>query len=345
MRMLLKIRSNIGMIACYGEALVDLIVSPYSHVELRSDSQACLGGSVFNFCLAAQRQGMQALYLNALSGDVFGRQFAKVLQKEGVKLDAQACREPTSIAVVQLDTQGKATYAFHREAVADIARSATEIIANWCPQVIALHTGCLMLTPSAWAQTQKIMAHAVSEGCVLSVDANLRLTVYPDAAAYVPCVLQACAMAHVVKVSDDDLLALGMLGASELADSHAVVQAARQLFNQSSETQLIALTLGERGAWLLTREHQLFQSALQGIKVADTVGAGDSFAAALLAYLNAKEWLNTAQLKKGLPSDVLQAALRHAVAAATVCVQRVGCDPATWGEAEDLASRSRRNIL
>jgi fructokinase len=325
------------MIACYGEALVDLIVSPYSQEQLRSDSLACLGGSVFNFCLAAQRQGMQALYLNALSGDIFGRQFAQVLQQEGVKLDAAPCREPTSIAVVQLDAQGKATYAFHREMVADTARSAAEIIANWQPKVTALHTGCLMLTPAAWQQTQQIVAHAASQGCVISVDANLRLAVCPDASTYVPCVLRACAMAHVVKVSDDDLLALGMLAASELSDANAVVQAARQLFNQSNQTQLIALTLGERGAWLLTREHQLFQSAPQRIEVADTVGAGDSFIAALLAYLDTKGWLQIALLTNGLPSEVLKAALRHAVSAAAVCVQRVGCDPASWGEAELLA--------
>jgi fructokinase len=326
------------MIACYGEALVDFIVSPYSHEELRSDSQACLGGSIFNFCLAAQRQHMQALYLNALSGDIFGRQFAKVLGKEGVKLDAPSAREPTSIALVQLDAQGKATYEFHRKAVADTARSATEIMAHWSQQVTALHTGCLMLTPSAWPQTLQIMAHAVSQGCVISVDTNLRLAVYPDTAVYVPCVLQACAMAHVVKVSDDDLHAMGMLHVTELSDSSAAMEAARRLFNQTSETQLIMLTLGERGAWLLSREHQLHQSAPKGIHVVDTVGAGDSFAAALLAFLNTQNLLKMEHLSKGLPRDTLRAALQHAVAAAAVCVQRVGCNPASWDEAVAGAS-------
>jgi fructokinase len=328
------------MIACYGEALVDLIVSPYSQLGLRSESLACLGGSVFNFCLAAQRQGLQALYLNALSGDFFGQQFAQVLQKEGVKLDAQTCREPTSIAVVQLDRQGNASYSFHREAVADIARSASAIIENWHPQVTALHTGCLMLAPAAWPQTQQIMAHAAKQGCVISVDANLRLAVCSDAQAYAPCVLHACAMAHVVKVSDDDLLALGMLAASEAADPRAAVSAAHELFHESNQTQLIALTLGERGGWLLTREHQVIQSAPQGVEVADTVGAGDSFAAALLAFLNAKERLYTAKLKNGLHTDILKAALSHAVAAAALCVQRVGCDPATWAQTQTLASQS-----
>jgi fructokinase len=214
------------MIACYGEALVDLIVSPYSLNELRAHSAACLGGSVFNFCLAVQRQGVQALYLNALSTDVFGRQFAKVLQAEGVKLDAQPCQEPTSMAVVQLDAQGKASYAFHRIGVADIARSAPEIIANWHPQLQALHTGCLMLTPDAWAATQQVIAHAAACGCVISVDANMRPSVCPDLATYRPLVLQACAMAQIVKVSEDDLVALGWLAAEDASDMKVCLSAA-----------------------------------------------------------------------------------------------------------------------
>ncbi|NJS36681.1 MAG: hypothetical protein HC765_10155 [Brachymonas sp.] len=245
------------MIACYGEALVDLFVSPYSRGSLLTDSQACLGGSVFNFCLAAQRQGLQSVYLNALSVDSFGRQFDRVLRSEGVKLDTCACPEPTSIAVIELDAQGKATYAFHRNAVADTARSAHEIIANWQPDVSALHTGCLMLAPSSWPQTQQIIAHARSQGCVISVDANLRPAVVTDHVAYIACVLQAMVVAHVVKVSDDDLVALGLLAASSLKDRDAAVRAARSLL-ASEQTALIALTLGERGAWVLSREHSVF---------------------------------------------------------------------------------------
>ena len=143
------------MIACYGEALVDLIVSDYFQEKLETASQACLGGSVVNFCLAAQRQGMASVYLNALPTDVFGRQFAHVMTKEGVLLDALApCDELTSIAVVQLDATGKASYAFHRQGVTDTARAASDVMSNWRAEVVALHTGCLMLTPSTWPHAQ-----------------------------------------------------------------------------------------------------------------------------------------------------------------------------------------------
>ncbi len=320
------------MIVCYGEALVDLFVSPYSQGSLRSGSEACLGGSVFNFCLGAQRQGLQAVYLNALSADTFGRQFAHILQKECVKLDAPACREPTSIAVIELDASGKATYAFHRNCVADTARSAHEIIANWRPDVKALHTGCLMLAPDAWGATKQIMAHAAGAGCVISVDANLRPAVVADAAAYAACVREACAITHILKFSDDDLVALGAITADGAADDVRLIAVARSFFATRSQAQLIALTLGERGAWLLTREHQVFQAAPKGISVQDTVGAGDSFGAALLAHLNSQKLLHPAALQTGLSDHAMQTALHHAVTAAAICVQRVGCDPATWAE-------------
>lgn len=331
--MLLKISAPIvAMIACYGEALVDLFVSPYSQGSLFAGSKACLGGSVFNFCLGAQRQGLQALYLNALSTDTFGQQFANVLQSEGVQLDAKACPEPTSIAVIELDAAGKASYAFHRKATADTARSATEIIANWRSNVNAMHTGCLMLAPDAWGQTKQIMAHAAGAGCVISVDANLRPAVVADAAAYAACVREACAIAHILKFSDDDLVALGMSTADAAADDAQLLLAARTFFATRSQAQLIALTLGERGAWLLTREQQIFQAVSEGITVQDTVGAGDSFGAALLAHLNSQKLLHPAALHAGLSDHAMQAALHHAVTAAAICVQRVGCDPATWVE-------------
>ena len=319
------------MIACYGEALVDLIVSPYSRGELRTDSQACLGGSVFNFCIAAQRQGMQAVYLNALSQDSFGRQFAQILQSEGVQLDASTPRpEPTSIAVVQLDAAGKASYAFHREAVADTARSASDITANWPAQIGALHTGCLMLMPTQWPQTRQILGHAATQGCVISLDANLRPAVCSDTVIYRESVLAACSMAHVVKVSDDDLIELGLL--SLIHSKQDATDAARKLLNRSAQTRLVALTLGAQGAYLLTRSAHVMQAAPSGIQVQDTVGAGDSFMAALLAFLNSEELLTPTALAAGLTPSQLESALCHAVAAASLCVQRVGCDPATWAE-------------
>jgi fructokinase len=317
------------MLTCFGEALIDLIVSPYSRSSLRTDSQACLGGSIFNFCIASARQGLSTNYLNPLSHDSFGQQYRALLQTEGVQLaSAVPSSLPTSIAVVQLDTQGKASYAFHREAVADRDMTAAQAVAALPTNTTVLHTGCLMLVPQDWPKTRAVIdaAQRTLNACI-TVDANLRTVVCHDIAPYRASVLAACAMAHIVKVSDDDLKDLGVMqtGATD------PVAAARSLL-QSDATQLVALTLGAAGAWLITRQQTIFQASPADLEVADTVGAGDSFFAALLAHLQRSGVLSPAALQGDLPAAILQAALAHAVTAAGINVTRVGCNPATWDE-------------
>jgi fructokinase len=139
----------------------------------------------------------------------------------------------------------------------------------------------------------------------------------------------------VVKVSDDDLIELGLLSSTH--SEQDATDAARKLLDRSAQTLLVALTLGAQGACLLTRSAHVMQAAPRGIQVQDTVGAGDSFMAALLAFLNSEQLLTPSALAAGLAQAQLQAALCHAVAAASLCVQRVGCDPATWAETASLA--------
>jgi fructokinase len=323
------LRFNHAMLTCFGEALIDLIVSPYSRGGLRTDSQACLGGSIFNFCIASARQGLSTSYLNPLSQDSFGQQYRALLLAEGVQLaSALPSHWPTSIAVVQLDAQGKASYAFHREAVADRDMTPQQAVAALPVATTVLHTGCLMLVPQDWPKTRAVIEAAQHTlGACITVDANLRTVVCPDIAPYRASVLAACAMAHIVKVSDDDLKDLGLMDAS----STDPVAAARSLL-QAGTTQLVALTLGAAGAWLITRQQAVFQASPAGLKVADTVGAGDSFFAALLACLQRSGVLSPAALQGDLPANVLHAALAHAVTAAGINVTRVGCDPATWDE-------------
>ena len=301
-----------------GEALIDLIAEGERF-------KPCLGGAVYNFTRALARQGIGCAYLNPLSQDRFGRQLAAQLIDDGASLAAPLpVAQPTSLAVVALDAAGKADYAFYREGVADRAVTAASVQAVQARYgaVEVVCTGCLALAPDD-ATTYLPWIHAArAAGLRVVIDANLRPAVTADIGAYRDNVFAALTLADVIKVSDDDLLALGLNNSDPIA-------AATTLFARSEAT-VVAVTLGAQGAALLLRDGTVFRATEQrALVVVDTVGAGDCFLAGLIAA-----WLqSTANVDLAHWRDHGAAWLAHAVASASLCVQAAGCVPPDWAQA------------
>jgi len=306
------------MVVTYGEALVDLIEQDDGSFA------AILGGSVANFTLAVARQGMPASYLNPLSSDSFGQRFARQLGGAGVLLASpRRSALPTALAVVTLDADKVPSYAFHRAAVADRDITPGQACAALPPSIRLFHTGGLALVPADIDATLDVAAAAAQAGALISVDANLRPLAVTDLARYAAGVRRALALAHLVKVSEEDLLYLGFTDTDPVA-------AARSLFDGTA-VQLVALTLGARGAVLVSRHATVFLAAPPHIVVIDTVGAGDCFQAGLVASLDDAGALSPATLPL-LDTPALALALRHAIATAGIDVMRKGCNPPTREE-------------
>ena len=311
-----------------GEALVDLVE------QADGSLLPCAGGSVFNFTRALAAQGVATGYLNPLSRDGFGRLLADTLVRSGVTLAApEPVAEPTSLAVVSVDEAGQPAYSFHREGVADRAvdsASLFERTQRW-RGVEAVCTGCLALAPQDGERYLPWLRACREDGLAVVVDANLRPSVMDAPALWRASVLAALGLADLVKVSEEDLRHL-------LPGSDDPLAAAAGLF-ATGPAQLVALTLGGAGALLLARDGRVWQAReCAELQVADTVGAGDSFLAGLVAGLLAEGGL---QRRSG--SDIASAAaaraLARAVASASHCVQQRGCVPPHADEVERALAR------
>jgi fructokinase len=306
-------------IATAGEALIDLIE------EADGRLRPCAGGAVYNLTRALGLQGVGTLYLNPLSRDGFGRLLTEGIEQAGVRLaQASPVHEPTSLAVVGLDSEGKARYSFYRDGVADRQVHANEMNQQCAahPGLRVVATGCLALVADdshrylPWLQAQRAAGHLVV------VDANLRPAIVPDMAAYRASVMAALAQAHLVKVSDDDLLTLGFDDADPLKAARALMAL--------TPARWLALTLGPRGAVLLARSGQAWHAREQApVDVVDTVGAGDCFLAGMLAALLERTALQHSTPADGwqLQADDVQDLLSRAVASASLCILQTGCVP------------------
>ncbi len=313
-------------VAIAGEALIDLIS------EADGRFSPCLGGAVYNLARAMARQGLGTLYLNPFSSDKLGQALMQQMVQDGVVLaHPQPVQAVTSLAVVNLDEQGHPSYAFYREGVADRQVTAVQMNADCAQHADSLElicTGALALDVRdqgaylPWLTSQK------EAGKCVVVDANLRPSVMPDLQAYRQCVQSFLNVADIIKVSDEDLLALQTPGLSPQAQ-------AQHLLHHSS-AKLVALTMGAQGAWLLSRAGaSYFGKESAALNIVDTVGAGDSFLAGMLAALNTLSTdhtsINTAL--DVLSDDQAHMILGHAIASASLCVQQRGCVPPSWAQA------------
>tara|TARA_E500000178_G_scaffold306006_1_gene317856 strand:- start:6164 stop:7129 length:966 start_codon:yes stop_codon:yes gene_type:complete len=315
-------------IAILGEAIIDFIPNT------AGTYRACLGGSPYNVTLGLARQGESVSYLSPFSDDSLGERLHANLREAGAQTPlARRSRYPTSIALIATDANGEPTYRLYRDGIADDDISFAEIKAHLPSDLTLLHTGSLALTPNQLPKVRELLQLMNDRSIPVSLDLNIRLCATLDTTAYLHGVRALLPFADIVKASNTDLVPLQLA-----ADAEQAAQVALQEMGSG----MLILTQGKKETVLLAAGCSIKQATAHVAKVQDTVGAGDSFYAAFLAYLSRNQLCRLAVIRDPIgaagPATV-QAALAFANAAAAINVSRVGCSPATREEVEQFMAR------
>jgi fructokinase len=300
------------MIVCCGEALIDLL--PRNTADRQAAYQPFCGGSVYNTAVALGRLGVPTGLFTGLSTDFFGDMLREGLSASKVSLRyAKQWDKPSTLAFVKL-AGGHARYSFFDDNSATRMLTARDL-PTFDARVKALHFGSISLIPEPCGAALELLLKREAALRVISFDPNIRASMIGNRRAHLARLNRMIALADVVKASDEDVA--WMTGKD---DARA---AARKWLKLGAK--LVVITRGAKGVEAFTASHALSRPAAR-VKVADTVGAGDTFMAALLTALRAAKLLRKKKLAM-ISEDQLSAALAFAARAAAITCSRPGADP------------------
>ncbi|MER2133642.1 MAG: carbohydrate kinase [Arthrobacter sp.] len=297
------------MITVIGEALIDEVLSD------TAPRRSHPGGSPLNVAVGVARLGRPVQFAGRYGTDAYGVLIAEHLKNNSVLAALPADGRPTSVATATLDPAGGARYTFDLEwTLPGLAGELPRLLQG----TTLLHTGSIATMLSPGADEVLTAVEQAHPQATITYDPNCRPTIITDVSYAREQAEKFVRLADVVKASDEDL--------AWLYPDQPVEDAARAWLQLGPA--VVVVTRGSRGPWAVTASGSC-EAPAPAVAVADTVGAGDSFMAALIAGLMDRDFDGAArrpELRKIGVGD-LEAIIAYAARAAAITVSRPGADP------------------
>lgn len=295
------------MILCAGESLIDMVPD-------KGCFRPLAGGSVYNTAIALGRLGEPTAYLWPISRDPFGEVLLRPLAEAAVNTDlCPRTDRLTTLAIVTL-VGGEARYSFYDEGSAGRMLRPEDLPA--LPQdVQAIFAGGISLVPDPCGAAIESLIERDGDRLPVMLDPNIRPFFIDDTDAYRARLSRLIAKADVVKLSGDDL--------EWLFPGMPPEDAARKVLAQGP--RIVLQTGGAAGARAHWKGETVVAPAIR-TTVADTIGAGDTFNAGVLASLRRQGILSKAGLAS-ITKDQIATALGLGAKAAAITVSRPGANP------------------
>lgn len=300
------------MFVVCGEALFDVFATGDTPTGIAMDAR--VGGSPFNVAVGLARLAQPVCLLSQVSRGFLGERLMRALAAEGVQTaTVQRSDAPTTLSLIGLDAKGVPSYSFYGEGCADRLLS-DDALAALPRQIKAINFGSYATVVGRTAATQRRLVEREQGRTLIAYDPNIRLNVEPSLDVWRAQIDWMLPRTQLLKVSDEDLrLVWPGLEPKDFA-ARALAQGVK----------MVAVTRGGEGAsgWTALAHVEVPPLSVQ---VIDTVGAGDTFQAALLTWLAERDALSGTALS-ALTRDTLVEALGFAARAAAITCSRRGAD-------------------
>ncbi|MBI2939122.1 MAG: hypothetical protein HYY04_01685 [Chloroflexi bacterium] len=306
-------------VICLGEAVIDLIASePVVSIADASSFVPVAGGSPANTAVALARLGLRTGFVGKVGDDPFGQHLGRILGRNGVDtsrlLFDRTAR--TALAFVALDEVGHPDFVCYRHPSADMLLGQADLDPGYLTSARVLHTGSAMLAAEPCRSTTvEAMRLARAADRLVSLDPNVRRSLWEGEEELRRVVLPLLELADIVKLSEEDLAAL--VGESEPYRGSLELLACGP--------KLVIVTRGQAGCFCRNARNSLPVPGYR-VPVVDTTGAGDAFAAGLLAGLLALD-VSAGDLP-ALGEEMLHPVLRLANAVGALATTVRGAIPA-----------------
>jgi fructokinase len=305
-------------IAILGEALIDF----KSTGALAF--QGFIGGSSLNVATATSRLGQATTFLTQISSDLFGASLREHMTKNGIDTSHVLQSDGhTTLAFVE-ERNGQAHFSFMNSRAADTMYDPQPrpILPNNL-KFMQFGSISLLTDPTSSSITEIIGKHrsSLNHNVTVVFDPNCRPALTPDLEGYKRKLRNWLRLAHVVKVSDQDL--------GWLEPDKALDDVAAEWISQGPS--VVIITRGEHGSSLYRAGHERLQVPTPKVSVIDTVGAGDTYTAGLMVSLLEHGHERAEQLATHSDQTWLEV-MQFAAQAAAINCTRAGANPPTRAE-------------